>query len=332
MARPSEDDLIARYFAPLAGPGGFGLRDDAALATPHPGHDLVVTKDMLVAGVHFFADDPPDAIARKALRVNLSDLAAKGAVPHGFLLGLALPADWTAEWLQRFAAGLATDATGFNCALLGGDTVAMPGPLTVSITAFGEVPAGRMVPRTGTRNGDRLYVSGTIGDGVLGLHLRWDREADRAWTRAIAPAVAEVLHARHLRPEPRLGLRAALVAHARAAMDVSDGFVGDLGKMLRLEGLTASVALEAIPLSSAARAALALADALLVPMLTGGDDYEIICAVPPERASAFEAMAAESGVIVALVGTAEAGDAPIRVIDKAGATLAIGSGSFQHFV
>ena len=113
--RPGEDDLIARYFAPLAGPAGLGLRDDAALIRPPPGRELVVTTDALVAGVHFFADDPPGAIARKALRVNLSDLAAKGAAPLGFVLDLALPADWTADWLEAFAAGLGDDASAYSC-------------------------------------------------------------------------------------------------------------------------------------------------------------------------------------------------------------------------
>ena len=141
MTRLSEDDLIATLFAPIAGAGGLGLRDDAAVLAAPPGCDLVITKDMLVAGVHFFAGDPADAIARKALRVNLSDLAAKGAEPQGFLLGLGLPTDWTAEWLKRFAEGLGDDARNFGCPLLGGDTVKTPGPLTLSVTAFGQVPA-----------------------------------------------------------------------------------------------------------------------------------------------------------------------------------------------
>src|SRR5580658_1596664 len=168
-ARLGEFDLIARYFAPLAGPGGLELRDDAALMRPSPGEDLVLTKDALVAGVHFFADDPPGAIARKALCVNLSDLAAKGAEPVGFLLALALPADWTADWLAAFAEGLDEDSARYRCPLFGGDTVKTPGPLMVSITALGQVTRGHMIPRTGVRPGDLLYVSGTIGDSALGL-------------------------------------------------------------------------------------------------------------------------------------------------------------------
>ncbi|MDB5650670.1 MAG: thiamine-monophosphate kinase, partial [Hyphomicrobiales bacterium] len=227
MARPSEDDLIARFFAPLAGPGGLALEDDAARLPAMPGFDLVLTCDALVAGVHFFPDDPPDAIAAKALRVNLSDLAAKGARPAGFLLALVLPRDFQESWLEAFAAGLGADIRDYACPLLGGDTVATPGPLMISITALGHVPEGRMVPRTGARAGDFLYVSGTIGDAALGLQVRLGKLAANA-------AEAAYLRERYLRPQPRNALAAALVAHAHGAMDISDGFAGDLAKMMRV--------------------------------------------------------------------------------------------------
>src|SRR4051794_37956826 len=165
-----EDSLIARYFRPLATePGAFNLVDDAAILQSSA-DELVVTTDAIVEGVHFFADDPADTIARKALRVNLSDLAAKGATPAGFVLTLALRAPDDA-WLTAFARGLGEDATQFGCALLGGDTVSTPGPLMISITAFGRVPAGKMVRRNGAKAGDRVVVSGTIGDASLGLGL-----------------------------------------------------------------------------------------------------------------------------------------------------------------
>ena len=331
MPRPSEDELIARYLAPLAGPGGFGLRDDAAIATPPPGHDLVVTKDMLVAGVHFFPDDPPDAIARKALRVNLSDLAAKGAEPSGILLGLALPHDWTEPWLAGFVAGLAEDCRTFACPVLGGDTVGMPGPLTLSITAFGTVPAGRMVPRTGARAGDAIYVSGTIGDAVLGLYLRWNRPEDRAWIDQLAPEHREALLVRHLCPQPRLALRVALRDHARCAMDVSDGFLGDLAKMLRLEGLGASLAAADVPLSPAVRAAVALEPRLLAKALSGGDDYEIIACASPDQACGFATAAGQAGVPVTCVGAAVTGDGGIKLRDAAGHDIALDALSFSHF-
>ncbi|MBL8589849.1 MAG: thiamine-phosphate kinase, partial [Methylobacteriaceae bacterium] len=247
----SEDDLIARYFAPIAGEGAFALKDDAARYAPPPGCDLVLTCDALVAGVHFFADDPPDAIARKALRVNLSDLAAKGADPAGFLLSLALPADWREDDLAAFARGLGEDARAYGCPLLGGDTVKTPGPLTLSVTAFGTTPAGRMVKRFAVQAGDALYVTGTIGDAALGLALR--REAGLA--PRLTPQHRDALRERYLLPRPRLSSARAMRAHARAGMDVSDGLVGDLTKMLRASGVGARVELPRGPLSDAARAA-----------------------------------------------------------------------------
>ncbi len=328
--RPSEDALIARYLAPLAGRGAFGLRDDAGLATPRAGCDLVVTKDMLVADVHFVADDPPDAVARKALRVNLSDLAAKGAAPLGFMLGLALPATWTEAWLAAFVGGLARDAVAFACPLIGGDTVSTGGPLTLSVTAFGEVPMGGMVPRTGTRAGDRLYVTGTIGDAALGLKLRLAAPADVAWRAALDEPSRAAMLGRYLVPEPRLALRPAL-AHARAAMDVSDGLVGDLGKMLALETLTATIDAADVPLSAAVRAAVALAPGLLAAALTGGDDYEILCAVAPDRCAAFEQAADAAGIAVTAIGEAVSGGDAVRVRDSEGASLDLGTGRFDHF-
>src|ERR1700751_2811333 len=213
-SRPGEDELIARFFATLAGPEGLGLRDDAACLKPPPGDDLVLTTDALVAGVHFFADDPPGAIARKALRVNLSDLAAKAARPLGFLLNLALPSDWRDEWLGAFAEGLGGDALAFSCPLLGGDTVKTPGPLTLGVTAIGSVAQRRMPRRTGVRPGDRLYVTGTIGDAAIGLKIRQGRRPD------IPQANKAFLLQRYLIPEPRLKLIGAMAAHASGGMDV----------------------------------------------------------------------------------------------------------------
>ena len=330
MPRPSEDALIARYFAPLAGPGALGLRDDAGLATPKPGHDLVVTKDMLVAGVHFFADDPPDAIARKALRVNLSDLAAKGAVPLGFMLGLGLPTDWTEHWLQGFVAGLADDARAYACPLIGGDTVSTPGPLTLSITAFGEVPAGRMVPRTGAHAGDLVYVSGTIGDAAIGLRLRLQNRLDAAWIAALDHSAADHLRDRYLLPRPRLALLAAL-PHVRAAMDVSDGLVGDLSKMLALEGLTATIRSADVPLSDAARAAIALEPSLLQTALCGGDDYEILCMVDPRERTGFEQSTRTQGLSVSLIGISGWGDGPVTVRHDSGEVLSLPVSRYDHF-
>ena len=322
--RLSEDDLIARYFAPLAGPAALGLRDDAALLRPPPGRDLVLTTDALVAGVHFFPDDPPGAIARKALRTNLSDLAAKGAAPLGFLLSLALPAGWTEEWLGAFAAGLGEDAQTYDCPLMGGDTVKTPGPLTLSITALGAVKTGGMAARTGVRAGDRLYVSGTIGDAALGLRLRLGQ----------GPALAEPhrLHLldRYLLPRPRLALAPAM-ALAHGGMDVSDGFVGDLTKMLRVSGVSANIDLARLPLSDAAKAAISADPALFEIAATGGDDYELLAAVPSENAAAFEAAAARADVDAAVVGEAVEGRAPPRFSGFGGREVSFAHGAFSHF-
>ena len=320
-----EDTLIARYFAPIAGPAGLRLIDDAAVLAPPPGMDLVVTADALVAGVHFFADDPAGSIARKALAVNLSDLAAKGAEPLGFVLTLALQAGWTADWLGAFAAGLAEEAASAPCPLLGGDTVRTPGPLTLSITAFGTVPHGRMVRRTGAVAGDRLYVTGTIGDAALGLRLR------RGDVLGLGHGERDHLRDRFLHPRARLVLRAALLAHAHGAMDVSDGLVGDLAKMMRASGATAEVELGAIPLSPAARTAIAAAPDLFDVAVTGGDDYEILAAVPVAEAAAFERAAMASGIAVTPIGTVLPGAIPPLFRAADGAARSFGRGSFSHF-
>jgi thiamine-monophosphate kinase len=331
MSRPSEDELIATYFAPLAGPGAFGLRDDAAVLAQKPGHDIVATKDMSIAGVHFFADDPPGAVARKSLRVNLSDLAAKGAEPSGFLLGLALPEDWTAQWLAGFAQGLGEDAAAYKCPLLGGDTVKSSGSLIVSITAFGTVPAQKMILRAGVAAGDRIYVTGTIGDAALGLKFRVDAPQDSKWTHCVSQADAAYLAGRYLLPRPRLCLREALRAHAHAAIDISDGFAGDLAKMLRLTGMTAEVMTADVPLSDAARNILHDAPSFLETILTGGDDYEILCAVPSSQGAVFEARADAAGILVHPVATAMAGNAPPVFKDAEGRSLVVTRPSFRHF-
>lgn len=333
MSRPSEDALIARYFAPLAGPAALDLRDDAGLLAVTPGHELVLTKDALVAGVHFFPDDPPEAIAKKALRVNLSDLAAKRARPVGFLLALALPQDWTAAWLDDFARGLGDDAALFGCPLVGGDTVSTPGPLCLSITALGEVPAGGMLPRTTVRPGDALYLSGTLGDAALGLHVRrHDRPGgtDAPWIDALTEPDRLYLADRYLHPRPRLGLVDAL-RHAGAGMDVSDGLIGDLGKMLRVSGISARVDLRRLPLSDPARAALAADEALLETIVTGGDDYELLVAVAEPARPAFEAEAAACGIPVTMIGQAVPGAEPPSLTGRDGKPIRFENGSYSHY-
>ena len=323
--RPGEDEIIARFFAPLAGPAGLGLRDDAALLSPPAGEDLVVTTDALVGGVHFMADDPPEAIARKALRVNLSDLAAKGARPIGFLLSLALPRDWREDWLKSFAAGLGADASFFDCPLIGGDTVATPDRSRFPSPHWARFPSGKMALRSGVKPGDRLYVTGTIGDAAIGLKVRQGRGPD------IPRADQDFLLDRYLTPKPRVALAKAMALHAHGGMDVSDGFVGDLTKMLALSGVTARVPVYRLPLSQPARAAIAANPDLFTVAATGGDDYEILAAIAPDSARRFEADAAAAGVPVTFVGEAVEGYEPPRFIGPDGGLVTFARGSYSHF-
>jgi thiamine-monophosphate kinase len=326
--RPGEFELIARYFAPIAGPGGLGLIDDAGLIRPARGYEIVVTADALVAGVHFFPDDPPASIARKALAVNLSDLAAKGAKPEGFVLSLVLPQGWTEDWLAGFAEGLKQIADAGGCPLIGGDTVSTPGALTLSITAFGSVPAGRMVPRSGAKPGDVLLVSGTIGDGALGLKVHGPDKPP--WISALAEIDCAYLADRYLHPRPRLALAAALQAHASAAMDVSDGLIGDLAKLLSTSGVGAEVDLGAVPLSGPARAAIMADPALLELAWTGGDDYEILCAASERDYPSLMAASEAAGVPLAVIGRVTAEVGTTRYLQQ-GQPREFARGSFIHF-
>jgi thiamine-monophosphate kinase len=328
-AQSGEDRLIARYFRSIANhPGALGLTDDAAVMAPPLGHEWVLTADALVGGVHFFADDPPDAVARKALRVNLSDLAAKGAKPAGFLLTLALSKEQGDAWLKAFTRGLGTDARRYGCPLLGGDTVRTPGPVTISITAFGSLSKGTMVRRSGARPGDRIVVTGTIGDAALGLKLRQDRRMAKRW-RLDAP-MQRHLAQRYLLPEPRNSLAQALRRYASASMDVSDGLAGDFGKLVRASDVGADVESASVPLSKAARAALVADPAALETILTGGDDFEVVATVPQAKFASFEAAARRAGVPVAEIGrvTAEKG---VRLRAADGRLLRFARNSFSHF-
>lgn len=325
--RPGEFGMIARYLRPLADdPGAFGLTDDAALLRPEPGFDLVLTKDMVAAGVHFFPDDPPESIARKALRVNLSDLAAKGAAPIGYLLGLALPADWTEDWMAAFSAGLAEDQQRYGIPLLGGDTVKSPDGLMLSVTALGQVPAGGIVRRAGARIGDVIVVSGTIGDAALGLRLRLGTLDGSA-----AGEGASHLLDRYLHPQPRLGLAEAVRIFATASLDISDGLIGDLSHVTRTSGVSALVEADQIPLSDAVRTLMENDSTVLASVLTGGDDYEILTTMPADRFDAYEAAAARAGIPVARIGRIVEGEGPPTVIDSVGEKITLGRASHDHF-
>ena len=321
----AEDRLIARFFAPLANtPGALGLTDDAAFLTPPAGCDLVLTTDALVAGVHFFADNSADMVARKALRVNLSDLAAKGAKPLGFLLSLALPKEAGEDWLSAFAKGLRADAELYGCPLFGGDSVRTPGPVTMSVAMVGSVPQGTMVRRAGAKPGDRIFVTGSIGDAALGVELRNGEK----WP--LSAGQRDHLLSRYLLPQPRNALSEAVRTHATAAMDVSDGLAGDLAKLARVSGVAATVEVAKVPLSDAAKAALAADPALIETALTGGDDYEIVCTIPPAKADAFRNAAKTANVPVIDIGAIAAGEGA-RFIAADGREITFKHASFSHF-
>ena len=303
----SEGELIQTYLAPLARrtPGALGLRDDCALLVPPPGSDLVVTTDAVAAGVHFFEDDAASDIAWKALAVNVSDLAAKGAEPFAYQMALSFPQAPTHDWLSAFAGGLEAAQSAFGIGLLGGDTDRRPGPLTITITAFGHTPKGTMVLRSGARPGDIIFVSGTLGDSALGLKQRVEPEAARKWQLSASETAHLTL--RYLKPEPRLTLRDALRAHAASAMDISDGLVKDLERLCAASCVKAHVRLGQVPLSQAARAVVAADAGTYGLIVSGGDDYEILCTVPPDQAEAFGSAARACAVSVSAIGTISPG-------------------------
>lgn len=324
----AEDSLIARYFKPLAtDPGAFALVDDAAVLSSS-GEDIVVTTDAVVEGVHYLATDPPDTIARKALRVNLSDLAAKGAAPAGFVLTLALRSKEDA-WLRPFADALGEDAKTFACPLLGGDTVSTPGPQMISITAFGRVPKGRMVGRTGARPGDVILVTGTIGDAALGLDVLTGGAA--ATALASDPAAGDALISRYRIPQPRNVLAQAVRDHATAAMDVSDGLAGDLTKLCAASGVSATVNVARVPLSAAAAGLVAHNAICVETLLAGGDDYEVLCTVSPALSDTMIAAGRAVDLAVTVIGTIVAGHERPRFLDRQGQALALTRLSYSHF-
>ena len=316
MAVPAEFSLIARHFRPLAGPGALDLGDDAALLAPPAGRHLVLTADAMVGGVHFLADDPPELVGRKLLRVNLSDLAAKGAVPIGYLMTVSTPADTPDAWFAGFAAGLAEDQAAYGVTLLGGDTTSTPGPISLSLTIVGHVAPGAMIQRDGARAGDGIWVTGTIGDGALGLEVAQGRLVDPSG----------FLLDRYRLPRPRVGLRLAGIASA--GMDVSDGLVQDLGHICRTSGLSAEVTAARVPLSDAARQA---GPEWLAACLTGGDDYELLLAVPPGRTAALRREAARHDIAVTRIGHFHSGPAEVMVRGASGEPLALTKGGWSHF-
>ncbi|MBL6928331.1 MAG: thiamine-phosphate kinase [Rhodospirillales bacterium] len=332
MTRPGEFEVIRKYFAPLAqsSPGALDLTDDAAILNVPDGRELVVTSDALVSDVHFLADDPPTDIAAKALRVNVSDLASMGAQPLAYTLAAAFSQNIDENWLCAFARGLGRDQEEFGIGLIGGDTVATPGPLTLCICAFGSVPKGRALRRSGAQVGDTVFVSGTIGDAALGLAVL------RGKLDGLAPAFSDHLIARYRRPTPRSTLGPKLIGLATSAIDVSDGLLADLGHICEVSGVGAVVEAGRVPLSAAARAAVDSQKAGYEKLLCGGDDYELLFSAPAKARETVAKVSAESGVEITEIGRIvdakdAASDGLVRVIGEDGNPVEIGDAGFTHF-
>jgi len=329
-ARPLPDEfaLIARYFAPLAAgaPGAAGLTDDVAALDVEPHEQLIVTADAVVGGVHFLADDPPDLVARKLLRANLSDLAGKGARPLGYLMTCAFPPEIDEPWLAAFVAGLAADQKEFGLSLLGGDTTATPGPATLSATVLGAVARGRLPRRGDAQAGDAVLVSGSLGDGALGLDVLRGRVA--------APDAVgrDHLVGRYRLPQPRLALGRALAETGivRAAMDISDGLLADLGHICNASRLGADVDWRRLPLSPAAAQMAAAQPELRERIVAGGDDYELLLTVPADGVAAATAAAARVGVPLTAIGRM-GGGAGVRIRDEQGREMRVARTGYRHF-
>ncbi len=322
-----EFELIRQYFAPLSHgfDGGLGLTDDAAILPSTPGFDHVITKDALSQGVHFIGDEPAAQIAQKALRVNLSDLAAMGATPIAYFLAIMLPKNTTAAWIADFAQGLNQDQTTYGIYLAGGDTISTQGPLSFSITAIGSVPTGKALRRNQAQPGDSIFVTGTLGDSALGLKL-----LQRSIDILLPKDAQHFLHQRYLLPEPRLAMGQALLGHANAAMDISDGLVQDLGHICRASGVGATIELARLPLSAAAHALIENNPSLYESVLTGGDDYELLFTVAEEHKLAIATLADELHMPISEIGIIEKEDG-VRVLDTDLKSVVLNKKGFQHF-
>jgi thiamine-monophosphate kinase len=288
-----EFERIARFWRPLAAgfPGARNLEDDAAVLTPQAGQELVVTTDAIVEGIHFLGSEPPDQIAQKLLRVNLSDLAAKGANPYAYTLVAALSASIDDAWLAAFAAGLARDQEQFGIALAGGDTVSTTGPVVLSVTAFGTAPSGKTISRKGAQPGDLVYVTGCIGEAFLGLRAQQDK-----WTHT---KEIDAWIARYRLPRPRIGIAPLLLDIATASIDVSDGLVGDLDHICAASGVSASIQASSIPLPDCK------GYAEIEDLITGGDDYEIIFTAPPSAAAQMKSYSEINDISITPIGKIE---------------------------
>ncbi len=322
-----EFERIVRFFSPLVEgqSDALGLTDDAALVTPPPGKRMAVTADALIAGVHFLADDPADQVARKALRVNISDLAAMGAEPYGYTITLALPrgmADAEA-WIERFARGQAEDQAEYSIRLLGGDSVSTPGPLSISVTAFGWVPSDQALTRGGAKPGDDIYVSGTIGDSFLGLAVLQGEGFD------LSEAERAMLADRYLLPQPRPQLGQLLLDVASAGLDVSDGLVQDLGHICEVSGFGARVELSVVPFSGLGRRLVRGGAVLAEDLACGGDDYELLFTAPESARDTVSGLAGQTGIPLTRIGKMRSGSG-VDLLDASGKIITLDRRGYTH--
>lgn len=322
----NEFSLISRYFAPLTAgdEGALNLQDDAALISPTSGNQLVITADAMTENVHFFAGDNPYSLARKLLRVNLSDLASMGAEALYYLLTCVLPKNTPKQWIERFTQGLADDNIAFNVHLLGGDTVSQHGPLTLSLTAIGQLPSGQALTRAGAKAGDDIYVSGTIGDAALALHL-----LKGSHTHPSVETKAALL-SRYYLPLPRMELGKGLRSLAHSAMDISDGLLQDAGHIARNSAVQLVIESEKIPLSPAARDMLSTNSDLFASVVTGGDDYELLFTASPMHREALLALSATTNTTITRIGRVLEGK-DVCILDKQGEEMLFDSKGYQHF-
>lgn len=338
--RLSEFSLIEKYFAPLSGRGAFGLKDDAALLDIPKNKTLVVTNDAIAEGVHFLKGTDPKRIAQKAIRTNLSDLAAKGATPFSFSLALGLPSNWNNQWIKSFAKGLESDCREFGLSLCGGDTFRVSPNArptrnecgaVVSITAYGHINKKDYASRLGAKSGHALYVTGSIGDAVLGLKLATDKFNGKLQK---PNAAQKFLINRYELPQPRVEIGKLVAKYASAAMDISDGFVGDLEKMCAASNVDAEIILQQIPISKQALSQLKIQNVMVTSLITGGDDYELLIAIPKSKMNLFEKESAKLKIPITYLGNFKKRNAKfngVNIIGEDGEPIDLAHRSYLHF-
>jgi thiamine-monophosphate kinase len=321
----NEFEFIATFLAPLAAreKGALGLTDDAAIVKVPPGQELVITKDAIVQGVHFIGNELPGLIARKALRVNLSDLAAMGATPYAYFLALMLPSSVDKAWLEAFAEGLGADQKTYGITLMGGDTTHAPNALSLSVTALGLVPATKALLRNGAKPGDDIYVSGTIGDAALGLKVAHG-------TLQVPATARNYLLERYQLPRPRTMVGIQLHDIATSCIDISDGLVQDLGHICNASKVAARIRFDTIPLSPSARSALVSLENPYEIVLTGGDDYELLFTAPPAASAKLAAVANKTDVPFTRIGRISEGTG-VRVLSAEGKEIVLSREGYRHF-